>query len=143
MIRILTERIKVNSAENCGITNITGLVSDKISKLGFISGNVTIFMGGSTGGVTTIEYEPGLLQDLPELLERLIPSDIAYQHDKTWGDGNGFSHLRSALIGPSLTVPFDERKLLLGTWQQIIAVNFDNRPRTREIILQIIGEDNG
>jgi len=90
-----------------------------------------------------IEYEPGLLQDLPELLERLIPSDIAYQHDKTWGDGNGFSHLRSALIGPSLTVPFDERKLLLGTWQQIIAVNFDNRPRTREIILQIIGEDNG
>jgi len=137
--KIKTTRVKIRAEAVCGITDITPLVREKISEIGFSEGNVTIFIGGSTGGVTTIEYEPGLGKDLPELFEKLIPSGKSYYHDKTWGDGNGFSHLRSALLGPSLTVPFENGKLLLGTWQQIVVINFDNKPRTRDIIVQIIG----
>jgi secondary thiamine-phosphate synthase enzyme len=97
-------------------------------------------MPGSTGGITTIEYEPGLLKDVPELMEKLVPSDRDYEHDKTWHDGNGFSHLRAALIGPDVTVPFNDRQLLLGTWQQVVFLDFDNRPREREIFLQLVGD---
>jgi secondary thiamine-phosphate synthase enzyme len=104
------------------------------------SGTVTAFVPGSTGGITTIEYEPGLIEDLPELMEKLVPSDRDYAHDKTWHDGNGFSHLRSALIGTDLTVPFNSGKMLLGTWQQVVFLDFDNRPRERDIILQIMGD---
>ncbi|MCP4631967.1 MAG: YjbQ family protein [candidate division Zixibacteria bacterium] len=121
------------------MVDVTPQVNEMLSDLGLSEGNVTVFVGGATGGVTTIEYEPGLLQDLPEFFEKLIPSDREYHHDRTWGDGNGFSHLRSALLGPSVVVPFEKGHLLLGTWQQIIVINFDNRARSREVILQFIG----
>jgi secondary thiamine-phosphate synthase enzyme len=99
-----------------------------------------LFVSGSTAAVTTIENEPGLVQDLKEFVERLIPSGKKYHHDDRWGDDNGFSHLRASLFGPSLQVPIDNGRLLLGTWQQIVLVDFDNRPRTREIVVQIMGE---
>ena len=94
----------------------------------------------STASLTTIEYEPGLIRDLKDLLERLIPSNKRYHHDERWGDDNGFSHLRASLLGPSLQVPIEAGQLLLGTWQQIVLLDFDNRPRTREILIQMIGE---
>jgi secondary thiamine-phosphate synthase enzyme len=95
---------------------------------------------GSTAAITTIEYEPGLLEDIPRLMEKLIPSNVPYEHDKTWHDNNGFSHLRSFMIKTSITIPFDNAKLDLGTWQQVVLVDFDNRPRTRELVVQVIGE---
>ena len=104
------------------------------------NGAVTIFCAGSTGGVTTIEYESGVLEDLKKAIERMAPSDIAYSHDRRWGDGNGFSHVRAALLGPSLTVPVLRGALALGTWQQIVFIDFDNRKRQRKIIVQVIGE---
>ena len=97
-------------------------------------------MVGSTGGVSTIEYEPGLRRDVPELMEKLVPSNRSYAHDETWHDGNGFSHLRSFLTGTSFTCPFSGGRLVLGTWQQIVAVNFDNRPRDRRVVVQMVGE---
>ena len=105
------------------------------------SGAVLVFTPSATSGLTTLEYEPGLLKDLPQLMEKLVPSDKPYQHDETWHDGNGFSHLRSALIGPSLTVPFIDRELTLGTWQQVVFLEFDNRARQRRLAVQITGED--
>ena len=101
---------------------------------------MTVFVPGSTAGITTIEYESGAVRDFQEAIERIAPKSIHYHHDQRWGDGNGYSHVRAALLGASLTVPFSSSKLLLGTWQQIILVDFDNRPRTRNILLQIIGE---
>jgi secondary thiamine-phosphate synthase enzyme len=104
------------------------------------NGIVTIFVSGSTAAVTTIEYEPGLRKDFPMMLNTIIPKDIKYKHDETWHDGNGHSHVRASLIGPSLTVPFKDRNLILGTWQQIVFVELDTRSRERRITLQIIGE---
>jgi secondary thiamine-phosphate synthase enzyme len=120
--------------------DITSDVRESVGNSGISSGTVTVFAPGATTGLTTIEYEPGLLKDLPDLMERLVPSDKSYSHDDTWHDGNGFSHLRSALIGPSLTVPFVSGKLTLGTWQQIVFLEFDNRARHRQVVLQIMGE---
>jgi secondary thiamine-phosphate synthase enzyme len=97
-------------------------------------------MAGSTAGVSTIEFEPGLLSDIPSMWERIVPRNIPYQHDRTWGDGNGFSHVRASLLGPSLTVPFTGKTLALGTWQQIVVIDFDNRPRSRDVVLQVMGE---
>jgi len=104
------------------------------------SGTVTVFVPGSTAGVTTIEYESGLVADLKDLWERIVPRDIHYDHDRRWGDGNGHSHVRAAILGPSLVVPFADGRLTLGTWQQIIFLDFDNRPRSRQAVLQIMGE---
>ncbi len=104
------------------------------------NGIVNLFVPGSTGGLTTIEYESGLVQDFSELMEKIIPSNVTYHHDARWGDGNGFSHVRSSLLGPSLTVPFSDGTLNLGTWQQIVFLDFDNRSRSRTILLQFIGE---
>jgi secondary thiamine-phosphate synthase enzyme len=104
------------------------------------NGIVTIFVSGSTAAITTIEYEPGLRVDFPMMLNRTIPKDIKYKHDETWHDGNGHSHVRASLIGPSLTVPFKDRNLILGTWQQIVFIELDIRSRERRITLQIIGE---
>ena len=101
---------------------------------------MTAFVPGSTGGITTIEYEPGLLTDLPEFMERLVPSNKPYKHDQTWHDGNGFSHLRAALVGPDTTVPVVAGEPTLGTWQQVVFLEFDNRARSRSIILQMIGD---
>jgi secondary thiamine-phosphate synthase enzyme len=125
---------------NCDIINITSDVEKVLGESGIREGLCNVFSVGSTAGITTIEYEPGLLKDIPKLLDKLIPSGIRYNHDDTWGDGNGHSHLRSALFKTSFTVPVIEGDLTLGTWQQIVLLDFDNRGRNRRIIVQIIGE---
>jgi secondary thiamine-phosphate synthase enzyme len=107
---------------------------------GLNSGVAVLFVPGATGAITTIEHEPGLVQDLGEALERLMPQDIEYAHNLKWHDGNGHSHIRASLVGPSLTVPFLEGRLMLGTWQQIVFLEMDNRPRRRRIVVQIMGE---
>jgi secondary thiamine-phosphate synthase enzyme len=137
---VITKTIAVSTAGAGGIVDITNLVSDAVLAGEIPSGTVTVFVPGSTGGLTTIEYEPGLLTDLPELMERLIPSNREYKHDQTWHDGNGFSHLRAALVGPDITIPFVSKRLTLGTWQQIVFLEFDNHARRRDLIVQIMGE---
>jgi secondary thiamine-phosphate synthase enzyme len=104
------------------------------------NGIVSVFVPGSTAGITTIEFESGVVEDLKKAIERLAPRNMQYDHDRRWGDGNGFSHVRAALLGPSLTVPVTNGELRLGTWQQIVLIDFDNRPRTREVMVQILGE---
>lgn len=137
---VKTVELKLITKGAGDIIDISVSVSDAIKKSGIVSGIVTAFVSGSTAGITTLEFEPGLLKDLPQLMEKLIPSKAVYFHDETWHDGNGFSHLRSALIGTDLTVPIVDGQLKLGTWQQIIFCEFDNRPRSRKVILQIMGE---
>ncbi len=139
-MEILTREIRLETRGFTDIIDITPQVSSLLSDIGLQEGQVTIFVPGSTGGVTTIEYEPGLLRDLPEFLEQIIPMTHSYHHDNTWHDGNGYAHLRAALIKPSLTVPFVRGQLTLGTWQQIIFIDFDNRKRTRKLIVQFMGK---
>ncbi len=134
------EEIIKESDGNCCIINITDDAARIAAKSGVKNGLVTVFSIGSTSCITTLEYEPGLLKDLPALMERLVPSFSDYKHNDTWGDGNGHSHLRSALMKTSLSVPLVNKELVLGTWQQIIYVDFDNRKRTRRIAVQILGE---
>ncbi len=137
---VKTLGIRLETKGETDLIDITAEVSDAVSESGISSGTVTIFVPGSTAGVTTIEYESGAIRDFQEAINRIAPKDIEYDHDARWGDGNGYSHVRAALQGASLTVPFASSRLLVGTWQQIIVVDFDNRPRSREIILQIMGE---
>jgi secondary thiamine-phosphate synthase enzyme len=139
-MKVITEKIEVNTRGNTDIIDITTKVQEIITNSGLKEGNALVFAVGSTAGITTIEYEPGLLKDLPELFEKLIPSSRPYHHDKTWGDGNGYSHLRASMLGSSFQVPFSKGHLLLGTWQQIVFIDFDNRSRQRKIIVQLIGE---
>ena len=120
--------------------DLTGDVSRKLSESGLQNGIVNLFVPGSTGGFTTIEYESGLVEDFSEFMEKIIPSNVTYHHDARWGDGNGFSHVRASLVGPSLNVPFSGGTLNLGTWQQIVFLDFDNRSRSRTIHLQFMGE---
>ncbi|MEJ2194674.1 MAG: secondary thiamine-phosphate synthase enzyme YjbQ [Ignavibacteriaceae bacterium] len=141
-MKIETHTFTINTRGNCDIKDITAEVEDIILKSNLYEGNVLIFAGGSTAGITTIEYEPGLLKDYPDFFNRIAPINITYKHDNTWHDGNGHSHIRAALQGASLTVPFNQRNLLLGTWQQIIFIDFDNRSRKREVIVQITGKEN-
>lgn len=122
------------------IVDITGEVAGRAEESGLSEGLVSVFVPGSTGALTTVEYEPGLLRDLPALFEKLVPSGKSYHHDQTWGDGNGFSHLRASLVGPSLCVPLSGGDLVLGTWQQIIFLEFDNRPRRRSLRVTVVGE---
>lgn len=140
MVEIETHSFEIKTSGNCHIIDITERVQSLINESEFIEGNVNVFAIGSTAGITTIEYEPGLITDYPALFEKLIPSNISYKHDQTWHDGNGHSHLRSALQGTSFSVPFLNGELILGTWQQIIFVDFDNRNRSRKIVVQIIGK---
>jgi secondary thiamine-phosphate synthase enzyme len=135
-----TREISVTGKEDCGIVDITKMVSDEVKKSKISNGIVTIFCIGSTGAITTIEFEPNLSKDVSEILDMLIPLEKDYHHQKTWGDYNGGSHLRALLIGPSLTVPFVEKTLTLGTWQQIVYINFDRIEKVRKIMLQILGE---
>lgn len=137
---VKTEEIKFDTKGDGHIVDITDAIREKIDASGIKSGTVTVFTPSATSGLTTIEYEPGLLQDLPEFFEKIIPSGVPYKHDQTWHDGNGFSHLRAALIGPDITIPFTDGRLHLGTWQQVVFLDFDNRSRSRKLILQIIGE---
>jgi len=122
------------------IVDITAAARESVVDSGVTTGQMTVIVPGSTAGITTIEYEPGLLRDLPEFFERIIPSGVMYGHDATWGDGNGFSHLRSAIIGPSVTVPVSGGELVLGTWQQIVFLEFDNRSRSRRVHFSVVGE---
>ena len=137
---VLTSRITLQTEGNGDTVDITSQIQKEINANNIISGTVTIFVSGSTAGLTTIEYEPGVVSDFADMFERIIPKGIKYGHDRAWGDGNGHSHVRASLLGPSLVVPFTDKKLILGTWQQIILVDFDNRPRSRQVILQIMGE---
>ncbi|MEW6363078.1 MAG: secondary thiamine-phosphate synthase enzyme YjbQ [Acidobacteriota bacterium] len=137
---VLTEYLKLQSNGNNHFINLTSQVSAIVQNCGLKDGTVTLFVPGSTAGLSTIEFEEGALKDLDELLQRLVPQGHPYHHDAAWGDANGFSHLRACLLGPSLTVPFSSGKLHLGTWQQIVFMDFDNRPRRREIVCQIMGE---
>lgn len=121
------------------IIDITEKVQSLIDDSKVNEGNALVFVPGATAGITTIEFEPGLIKDYPELMEKLIPSNKSYHHDNTWHDGNGYAHLRASLQGASFTVPFKDKKLLLGTWQQIVLIDFDNRSRNRKIIIQIMG----
>ncbi len=137
---VQTRHIECKTAGFNDMHDITEEVAQHVKDSGLRDGIVAVFVPGSTGGITTIEYEPGLKKDLPEILEQIAPMNRRYHHDDTWHDGNGFSHIRATLIGPSLTVPFVQAKLQLGTWQQIIFIDFDNRPRQRRLVVQIIGE---
>jgi secondary thiamine-phosphate synthase enzyme len=124
----------------CDLLDVTRMVREAVASSGIRHGTVTVFVPGSTAGITTLEYESGAVRDFQELMDQWIPADGVYHHNERWGDGNGFSHIRSAVTGPSLTVPIQEGKLLLGTWQQIVLACFDNRPRERTVVLQILGE---
>jgi len=137
---VITKQIKISSKSENDIIDITEQVADVISESGISNGTITIFVSGSTGAITTIEYEPGLVKDFPEMLSRVAPDDINYEHEQRWHDGNGRSHVKASLVGPSLTVPFKDGQLLLGTWQQIVFLELDTKARTRTLVLQIIGE---
>jgi len=138
--RLITDALSLSTRGDCDIIDMTPQVSALVRKHEFAHGQALIFVSGSTAGLTTIEYEPGLLKDLPEVFEKIAPQGAHYHHEETWHDGNGHSHVRAALLGCSLTVPFKEGHLLLGTWQQIVLIDFDNRPRRREVVVQLWGE---
>jgi secondary thiamine-phosphate synthase enzyme len=135
-----SETIYLNTKGFSDILDITHHVDGIVGRSGIENGLVTVFCSGSTGAITTIEYESGVLRDLQKAIEKIAPSNIPYEHDKRWGDGNGFSHVRAALMKPSLTIPLMQGKLTLGTWQQIVFIDFDNRKRNRNILVHIIGE---
>jgi secondary thiamine-phosphate synthase enzyme len=137
---VVTKSLKLSTQGESDIRDLTDGVAEAVRDSGVRDGTVTVFVPGSTAGVTTIEFEDGVLRDLCDAIVRVAPRGIPYAHDARWGDMNGYSHVRAALVGPSLVVPFREKRLLLGRWQQIVLIDFDNRPRKREIVLQILGE---
>ncbi|MBC7186905.1 MAG: YjbQ family protein [Calditrichaeota bacterium] len=139
-MQVVTDYVPVKTRGRNEIVDMTDAVQECVQRSGLRRGTATVFVPGSTAAVTTIEYEPGLLEDVPEALERVAPMGVRYHHDATWHDGNGYAHVRAALVGASLTVPFAEGRLLLGTWQQIVLIDFDNRSRQREIVVQLMGE---
>ncbi len=137
---IITKKISFSTKGNCDIIDITPQIEQQIAESDISRGTVTVFVPGSTAGVSTIEFESGLLSDFKGMWERNIPKNIPYDHDRRWGESNGCSHVRASLLGASLVVPFADKRLTLGTWQQIVLVDFDNRPRSREIVVQLMGE---
>jgi len=138
MIQASTIRVKTKG--NCDIIDITTRVSQEIASSPVKNGTVLVFVTGSTAGVTTIEFEPGLMEDLENAFNRIAPASMPYEHNKKWGDGNGHAHVRASLLGCSLLVPLKDGQITLGTWQQIVLIDFDNRPRNREIIVQVTGD---
>ncbi|MBA2268280.1 MAG: secondary thiamine-phosphate synthase enzyme YjbQ [Thermoproteota archaeon] len=136
---VFTKNIQIKSKSENDIIEITDEVTKTVKESKIQNGAVVVFVVGSTAAITTIEYEPGLQKDFPKMLSRLAPKDIEYAHDNTWHDGNGHSHVRASLIGPGITIPFVEGHLTLGTWQQIVLIEMDTRPRERKIIIQVIG----
>ena len=139
-IMIRTTEITLETEGHSDVHDITGALNREVDQCGLRDGQVLVFVSGSTAGVTTIEFEPGLVRDIQEFFEKLIPEGRDYHHHATWGDDNGSSHVRAALLKPSLTIPFHQGKLLLGTWQQVVVVDFDTRPRRRSVVVQITGE---
>ncbi len=137
---VITKTFRINSGGEDDMIDITQQVATLILEDYIRNGIVTIFVPGSTAAVTTIEYEPGLKHDFPKMLTRIAPKDIEYEHDNTWHDGNGHSHVRASIVGPSLTIPFSNGSLLLGTWQQIVLIEMDTKPRSRSLVAQIMGE---
>jgi len=137
---IVQDSIQLDTRGDSDIKDITSAVDRSVKASALQHGTVTPFVPGSTAGLTTLEYEPGLVKDLPVAFDRIAPRRHRYAHDAAWHDGNGHAHVQAALLGPSLTVPFSDGNLLLGTWQQIVLVDFDNRPRQREVTVQITGE---
>jgi len=137
---VQTQSISLSTRGNADMQDITPQVSSAVSKSSLKNGIVTVFCPSSTSALTTIEYESGCLSDLRRLFDEILPTGRDYAHNARWGDGNGHSHARAALLGASLTIPFVDNRLTLGTWQQIIYVDFDNRPRSRELVAQVMGE---
>lgn len=137
---IHSETISFSTKGFCDIVDMTHHVAGVLERSKIEDGLVTVFCPGSTGAVTTIEYESGVLKDLQKAIEKIMPSNIPYDHDRRWGDGNGFSHVRAALMKPSLSIPLIKGRLTLGTWQQIVFIDFDNRRRERNILVQVMGE---
>ncbi|MFC2044423.1 secondary thiamine-phosphate synthase enzyme YjbQ [Chloroflexota bacterium] len=140
---VVTKKINLQTKGHCDIIDITTQVEQEVAETSINNGTVTLFVAGSTAGLSTIEFESGLVSDFKAMWERTVPQSIGYEHDRRWGDGNGYSHIRASLLGASLVVPFTDNKLALGIWQQIVLVDFDNRPRSRQIVLQIMGEERG
>jgi secondary thiamine-phosphate synthase enzyme len=141
VVTIRTKKFTEKTAGFCDIVDITAKINEHIERAKVRQGLASVFVSGSTAALTTIEYEPGLIEDLKEFVEKWIPSNRRYHHDDHWGDDNGFSHLRASLFGPSISIPIENGRALLGTWQQVILLVFDNRARTREITVQLIGEN--
>jgi secondary thiamine-phosphate synthase enzyme len=139
-MHVVTKVVQLRSSKENDIIDITKQTSDALRESGLKNGIINVFVAGSTAAITTIEYEPGLRHDFPKMLSRIAPKDIQYRHDETWHDGNGHSHVRASLVGPSLTVPFSNGVLILGTWQQIVMLEMDTRPRERVLTIQILGE---
>jgi secondary thiamine-phosphate synthase enzyme len=139
-MKIIADSIVVETGGENDAKDLTGALSAKLAESRLHDGTVTVFVPGSTAGLTTIEYESGVVEDFSRLMEKIAPSNIPYRHDQRWGDGNGYSHVRASLLGPSIVIPFSDGRLALGTWQQVVLVDFDNRPRTRTIVLQFMGE---
>jgi len=137
---VKTGNISLNTRGNTDICDITKELERLVSETELTSGTLTVFCPSSTSGLTTVEFEPGAVADLKRMFEELAPSSRTYAHNATWDDGNGHSHMRASLLGPSLTIPFVEKTLTLGTWQQVIYVDFDIRPRRRELVVQLVGE---
>jgi secondary thiamine-phosphate synthase enzyme len=139
-MKIRSFEFHLETTQETDILDITRQAEEKVLQSGIEDGSMLVFIGGSTAAVTTIEYESGVVNDLRNAIDRIAPRDSAYEHDQRWGDGNGYSHVRASLLGPSLTVPICQKRLLLGTWQQIVVADFDNRPRRRKVVIQIMGE---
>jgi secondary thiamine-phosphate synthase enzyme len=137
---VRTIELQLHTQGNLDTKDITDEVQSALGQSGLSDGIVNVFVPGSTAGLTTIEFESGAVADLAAAIERIAPKDLHYAHNARWGDGNGHSHVRAAMIGPSLTVPFSAGRLILGTWQQIVLVDFDNRERQRKVICQVLGE---
>lgn len=137
---LVTDSVGVSTRGDSHMIDLTGRVQEVVDRHGFREGQALVFVSGSTAGLTTVEFEPGLQKDLPAALERLAPRGITYAHEETWHDDNGHAHVRASLLGPSLAVPFKEGRLLLGTWQQIVLIDFDTRPRRRDVVVQLSGE---
>ncbi|MDD4873629.1 MAG: secondary thiamine-phosphate synthase enzyme YjbQ [Dehalococcoidales bacterium] len=137
---VITETIILKTKGDTDVIDITPQLEKHLVESNLENGVVTVFVTGSTAGITTIEYEPGLVADIKEAFERIAPKSIPYAHNERWGDGNGYSHIRASLLGASIVIPFENKKMVLGTWQQIVLVDFDNRARSRQIVVQIMGE---
>jgi secondary thiamine-phosphate synthase enzyme len=139
-MEIITEHIKISTKGNSDVVDITDQITTVLLKCKLKEGQCSLFVAGSTASITTTEYEPGLRKDIPEMLEKIAPSNARYHHDDTWGDGNGHAHVRASFMGPSIVIPFVDGKLMLGAWQQIVLIDFDNRSRHRDVVVQLIGK---
>jgi secondary thiamine-phosphate synthase enzyme len=139
-LKIVNETLHLETRGFCHVIDVTEAVAAALAQTGMANGQALIFVVGATGGITTVEYEPGLVKDLEELFDKLAPPTLDYHHEETWRDGNGFSHVRASLLKPSLTVPIQDGRLRLGVWQQIVVIDFDNKSRQRKVALQFLGE---